>query len=281
MEEIGFNMYDFYFTDFEKIKKNPEKFLIFVKRLLPRWVNGIPDTECIAIYKLLEALRKKVKKKLILCETGSGASSLAMFLHCAIWGGKMFSWDTNASKGSFLKSVVNDSICKVTGVNLNKIWTFISYDSVDPNVGIEVLKELKLKSDFCFFDSLHTLNHLKKEIKSFENIASKTFMIALDDAYYDKKNQNYSYLNMIRKKLNLKKIIENDNDNKSKPFYIEVKNYLKKRYKKVINLDNYYKHNYKKDIFFSYYNSDRLFLNEVGMEEKNKLKNRLEVFLIN
>ena len=55
-------MYDFYFTDIKNIKKNPEKFLIFVKRLLPRWANGIPDSECIAIFKLLEDLRKKKKK---------------------------------------------------------------------------------------------------------------------------------------------------------------------------------------------------------------------------
>ena len=52
-------MYDFYFTDKKNIQKDPEKFLIFVKRLLPRWANGIPDSECIAIYRLLEKLKKK------------------------------------------------------------------------------------------------------------------------------------------------------------------------------------------------------------------------------
>ena len=56
-------MYDFNFTDKKNIQKNPEKFLIFVKRLLPRWANGIPDTECIAILKLLEKLKKKKIKK--------------------------------------------------------------------------------------------------------------------------------------------------------------------------------------------------------------------------
>lgn len=272
-------MYDFYFTDKKKIKKDPEKFLIFVKRLLPRWANGIPDSECIAIYKLLVNLQKKNKKKLVLLETGSGASSLAMFLYCALWGGKMFSWDTNASKGSFLKSVVNESICKVLGVDLNKIWTFISYDSTDKNVGIEVLKELKIKADFCFFDSIHTLDHLMREIKSFETIASKNFIVALDDAYYQKRSMNYSYLNMIRKKLNLKKVSE-PKTNKCKPFYIEIKNYFSKKYKKVKLLENFYKSNYKKDIFFSYYESDRYFLNKTGMEEKSKLKNRLEALLV-
>lgn len=272
-------MYDFYFTNFKNIKKDPEKFLIFVKRLLPRWANGIPDSECIAIYKILEELRKKTKKKLVLLETGSGASSIAMFLHCALWGGKMFSWDTNASKGSFLKSVINESICKVVGCDINKIWTFISYDSTDKNVGIEVLKELKIKADFCFFDSLHTLNHLMKEVKSFESVTSKKFIIALDDAYYTKRSKNFSYINMIRQKLNLKKIKE-PILNKCDPFYLEIKKFFGKKYKKVKHLKNYYKKNFKKDIFFSYYESDRYFLNKTGMEEQSKLKNRFEAFLI-
>ena len=114
-------MYDFYFTDKKNIKKDPEKFLIFVKRLLPRWVNGIPDTECLAIFKLLEKLNKKNKKRLVLLETGCGASTIAMYLHCAIYGGKMFSWDTNASKGSFLRSVILESIDKVLKSSVNKI----------------------------------------------------------------------------------------------------------------------------------------------------------------
>jgi hypothetical protein len=272
-------MYDFYFTNKKNIKKDPEKFLIFVKRLLPRWVNGIPDTECLAIFKLLEKLNKKNKKRLVLLETGCGASTIAMYLHCAIYGGKMFSWDTNASKGSFLRSVILESIDKVLESSVNKIWTFIPYDSTDQNVGLEVLKELKIKADFCFFDSLHTLNHLIKEVKCFEKVSSKKFILALDDAYYRKKNKNYSYLNMIRKKINLKEVTE-PKKNICLPFYLELKKYLKQKYLKVILEDNYYKKNYKNDIFFDYYSSDRIFLNKMGMEEKNKLKNRFEALYV-
>ena len=57
-------MYDYNFETPQKIKKKPEEFLIFVKRLLPRWVNGIPDSECLAIFKILKLLRKKKKKKI-------------------------------------------------------------------------------------------------------------------------------------------------------------------------------------------------------------------------
>ena len=36
------------------MQKNPNDFLIFIKRLMPRWVNCIPDSECIAIFEILK-----------------------------------------------------------------------------------------------------------------------------------------------------------------------------------------------------------------------------------
>ena len=114
-------MYAYNFESTQKIKSSPEEFLIFVKRLLPRWVNGIPDSECLAIFKILKILRKRKKKELVMIETGCGASSIAMFLHCAIYGGKMYSWDINGSKGSFIRTVISESICRVLNVDVNKI----------------------------------------------------------------------------------------------------------------------------------------------------------------
>ena len=135
-------MYNYNFYVNGNPQKKPEEFLIFVKRLLPRWVNGIPDSECIAIFRILKLLKRKKKKKLVLLETGCGASTLAMFLHCALYGGTMYSWDTNGSKGSFIQSVISESIGRVLGVDINKIWHFIAFNSTDPNVGIRVIKEL-------------------------------------------------------------------------------------------------------------------------------------------
>jgi len=272
-------MYDFNFETKKNIKKKPEDFLIFVKRLLPRWANGIPDSECVAIFKVLKLLKQKKKKKLILLETGSGASTLAMFLHCALFGGKMYSWDTNASKGSFLSSVISESIGRILHVDVNKIWHFIPFNSVDPNVGIRVLKELDTRADFCFFDSWHTLDQIILELKEFEIVASSKFVLAFDDAYYTKRHSNYSYVNMLRTKLGLKKLKEPKN-NICKPFYIEIENYLKAKYIKVSKVKDYYKRNYKKDIFFEYFSSDRKFMNKMGMEEKNKLIHRFDSFIV-
>ena len=275
-------MYDFSYKNSGEIlkgSKESEDFLIFVKRLLPRWANGIPDSECIAIFKVLNSLRKKQKKQLVLLETGSGASTLAMFLHCALFGGTMYSWDTNASKGSFLRSVISDSIGKILKVDVNKIWNFIPFNSTDPNVGIRVLKELKRKADFCFFDSWHTLDHIMFELREFEKVSTARFVVAFDDAYYTKKHSNYSYINMLRAKLNLKKVKEPAN-NICKPFHIEIENYLNKKYKKVSKIKDFYKRLYKKDIFFEYFSSDRKFMNKIGMEKRNKLVHRFDAFII-
>ena len=62
-------MYDFSYKNINKVKKDPKDYLVFVKRLLPRWINGIPDSECIAIFETLYILRKRKKSKLFLAES--------------------------------------------------------------------------------------------------------------------------------------------------------------------------------------------------------------------
>lgn len=256
-------MYDFYFDTKKKILKDPETFLIFVKKLLPRWLNGIPDSECLAIFKILQ--KRKRKKNTAVTETGCGASTIALFLHCCLNNKKLFSWDTNGSKGSFLRTIINESICQPLGVDVNDIWKFIPYFSTDRHVGIQILNELKLKSDFCFLDTSHTLNQVMTEIKEFEKISTSEFIIALDDAYYTKRDINYTYLNTIRSKLRLSRIEEPKN-NICLPFYIEVKDYLDKKYKKVLKINDYYKKNFKKDDWFDYYKE----VKDFGISSYNK-----------
>ena len=137
------------------------------------------------------------------------------------------------------------------------------------------------KTDEDDRDSLNKLytDHLFKELKCFEKVSSKSFILALDDAYYRKKSINYSYINMIRKKINLRQITE-PKKNICLPFFIELENYLKQKYSKVVLENNHYKKNYRNDIFFNYYSSDRIFMNKMGMEEKSKLKNRFEALYV-
>ena len=270
-------MYDFHFGTKNEILSNPEEFLIFTKRLLPRWINGIPDSECLAIFHSLEHSKKDSKNVII--ETGCGASTLAMFLWCTINKSKLFSWDTNGSKGSFLRGVILESIARPLEVNVYDIWTFIPFDSTNKYIGIEVLKEMDLQACYGYFDSWHTLDHLVNEIESFEKIACSEFIIALDDAYYTKKYENLSYINMIRNKLNLNKISDTDPKNKSKPFYLEIEKMLSKKYT-VKHLDDFYKSNYKSDIFFEYYKSDKKAMNKFGMEISDELEHRFDIFKV-
>ena len=264
-------MYDYNCDISVNPKKNPEEFLIFVKRLLPRWVNGIPDSECIAIFRMLKLLKQKKNKKLVLLETGCGASTLAMFLHCALHGGTMYSWDINGSKGSFVKSVISESIGRVLGVDVNKIWNFIACNSLDLHAGIRVIKELNKKADFGFFDSWHTLDHVMLELKAFEAVSSSKFIVAFDDANYAKKHTNDGYINMLRYKLNLKKI-KKPKHNVCKPISVEVKNYLNTKYKKVMSIDDSYKANCKNDVFFDYF-LDRKFALNMGWIDNKRIQN--------
>lgn len=269
-------MYDFHFGDRQEVLANPEGFLIFCKRLLPRWVNGIPDSECIAIWRMLQAMDVKAP---VVIETGSGASSLALFLHAALSGGRLLSWDTNGSKGAFLRQVVSDAMCRVLEVDLHKVWTFIGFNSTDPHVGIEVLRELGLKAHFGFFDSWHTLDHLLAEISCFERVAAPRFCVALDDAYYDRRHHNYAYVNMIRRKLRLSAVPEPE-ANRCQPFYVEIEAYLKGRYRDVSKIADDYKKMYTEDIFFAYYEADRRSMNRVGMEKSDQLEHRLDAWRV-
>jgi hypothetical protein len=282
-------MYDFYFGTKQQIKKKPEDFLLFVKRLLPRWANGIPDSECLEIFKTIKILKRNKNKKLTLIETGCGASSLAMFLHCALYGGEMYSWDINGSKGSFLRTIISETIGKALSVDANKLWYFLPCTSTDPNMGIAVLKELKKKADFCFFDSWHTLDQVMAELKQFEKIASPRFIAAFDDAYYTKKKINYTYINILRTKMGLKRIKEPAN-NKCEPFYIEIDRYLKKKYKKVLKIKDTYKVNYKNDIWFDYFDPvkdfgisayDKKFIyKKIDSKQRNQLLHRFDAFIV-
>ena len=68
-------MYD-YFGDKKEINKNEDRYLLSIKRMFPKWINSIPDTEFIA----LGNIAKSIKNKPIFVETGSGEVFSAMLL---------------------------------------------------------------------------------------------------------------------------------------------------------------------------------------------------------
>jgi len=271
-------MYDFYFGDRSKIDENPEEFLIFVKRLLPRWINGIPDSECLAIYKITLEISREVNEPVFI-ETGCGASTIAMVLNAALNGGQVFSWDINGSKGSFLRSVLTEAIGNSLGINVRDFWKFIGFDSTNKYAGIRVLGELGLQADFGFFDSWHTLVHLMAEVQALEGVAKPEFVIALDDAYYKARYENYAYLNMVRTKLGLQPVSE-PIDNICDSFYVEIERYIGGRYRNVEKIQDIYKSTFEGDVFFDYYLEDRRAMQAVGMEKQENLVHRFDAWRV-
>ena len=139
--------------------------------------------------------------------------------------------------------------------------------------------EFEEKADSCYFDSWHTFEHLMKEIRCFEKVSNNEFMILLDDAYYSNKYENFSYINMMRKKLNLSSIKEPE-DNSVRKYFEEIDDYLNKSYKKVNKLQDTYKDEFQQDIFFKYFKQDRNAMEKVGMEERENLSHRFDAWII-
>ena len=95
-------MYDFYFGTKEQIEADPKFFLLTIKRMLPRWLNGIPDSEFLAIYDMLEGIENKYPELIgrghVLAETGSGASTIAMLYFALRWDTELFTWDISSKQ---------------------------------------------------------------------------------------------------------------------------------------------------------------------------------------
>ena len=115
------------------------------------------------------------------------------------------------------------------------------------------------------------------EIDCYERVAKDQFLIVLDDAHYTNMSNNYSYINMLRGKLNLKPIKE-PVDNICEQFHVEVERYLKSKYEVVSRIKDTYKLEFQEDIFFDYFNAEREYMNMLGMVDMTQ--HRLEAFFV-
>jgi len=246
-------MYNYIFGSKKDILNNPKNFLIFVKRLLPKYANSLPDSGAITLFDMVKKLGKK---KSSLIETGVGASTISLFLAAYIYNKKLYSFDHNPDKISLLKTVINESICAPLNINLFNYWIPIPSNSVDKYTGINCLSEFKDNFNFGFFDSAHSLQFLQEEIATFHKIANKKFLLGIDDG--EKINNKYfhfDFVNMIRTKINLKKI-KNPKSNKCDFFYKEVSKYLKNNSKKVVKLKTFFEKNLENDLYFNFFGND-------------------------
>ena len=71
-------MFDYIYSSKKNILKNPEKFILFVKKLLPKYTNSLPDSVAITLFREVKKLPRN--KNNIIIETGVGASTIALFV---------------------------------------------------------------------------------------------------------------------------------------------------------------------------------------------------------
>lgn len=271
-------MYDFYFGTNEEIDRDPKRYLLAIKRMLPRWCNSIPDSEYMALYDAIYDL--SLPEHPVFVETGSGASTIVLCYFAVKTGGELYTWDINGNKLSYMRSILNDTLMRrfITN-NLNNHWKYIAFSSISQFAGINILKELGKKVSTCFLDSEHTLEILMSEVESVSEVLSDVALVAIDDGNYKYKYNNTAYINMIRKKHNLPPITDTA-ENIGKHFWEEVGDYLKRNFRKVECLDDNYKKTYQSDIFWAYYKTDREVMAGLCMEKTDDLEHRFDAWKI-
>lgn len=271
-------MYDFYFGTEDEIRQDEPKFLLTIKRMLPRWCNSIPDSEFLAILDVLE--KYGPKEKPILVETGTGASTIVLLHYAMKYNGLLLSWDFVAPKGAYLRGVCTDTLLQYHKCHLSDHWKFVAYSSLSPHLGLPILPELVDQVDMCFLDSEHTLDTVLSELKALTPMFVDGSIVAIDDANYTYRHTNFAYINVFRRKLGLPELTSPP-ENIGDPFYLEVERYLHSQWANVTYIDdNLFKRSYQDDLFWAYYRADREVMAGVGMEKLSDLEHRFDVWQV-
>lgn len=270
-------MYDFYLGTREEIARDEIKYLIAIKRMMPRWTNSIPDSEFIALAKLLDeqGARLTAGRKLVAVETGAGASSLAFAFYAIKYDGLAMSWDYNGEKGSLIRTVCTETMCNYFRKHIDNHWKLVAHDSLSPYLGLPILNELVDHVDLFFQDSEHVWQTVRGELEAVTPMLRDGAVVALDDANQDYLHTNIAYINMFRKKLGLPAVVRPEN-NTTNPFYTETERFLCERWEQVEHLPDLYKQKYQTDPYFAYYDAEFEIKATLGTERTEKLEHRFD-----
>ena len=270
-------MYDFYLGTKEEIKKDEIKFLISVKRMMPRWVNSLPDSEFIALANLLDkkGMEKKGGEKVVFVETGAGASSLVFAFYALKYNGISYSWDMNSEKGSIIRTVCTETMCNYFKKHIDNHWKLIAFNSLSPHLRLPILKDMVDHVDLFFHDSEHVWTTIKMELEFIIPLLKDGSIVALDDANLAFLHTNLGYVNIFRKKLGLEPS-QWPEDNKCEPFYMGAKNLLEKYFNSVESLTDVYKEHFENDPYYNYYNAELTFNKDAGAVRSEELEHRFD-----
>jgi hypothetical protein len=275
-------VFDFYFGEPADIARDEIKFLVSVKRMLPKWCNSIPDAEFIALCKLLEdaaARAQRDGRTLVLAETGAGASTIAFAYYALKSGGKAFSWDFNGEKGSLIRTVCTETLCNVVRRNINDHWHLVAYSSLSPHLGLPILGDLVDHVDVFYHDSQHVLETVLAEMVAVQPHLVDGAVVAMDDASYDFVHTDTAYINVFRRKLGLHPMSPLEG-NKSQPFYVEVEERLREYWEDVRSVAAHYQSICHSDVFLPYFASELEVRSAVGMERLAALEHRFAAWTV-
>ncbi len=275
-------MYDFSLGTPEEIRKDELRYLVSVKRMLPRWVNSLPDSEFIALCLLLDEqgnLRQSRGEEFVVVETGTGCSSLALAFYAAKYGGTALSWDMNGAKGSEIRRVLTESISAYFGLHPSKHWKLVASDSLCPYLGLPILLEIAGQPSLSFHDSEHTWATLGQGLRIIAPMMMSESMIALDDANLKWDSVNEGYVNTFRQKLGLPEI-SLPASNQQEAFHIRCDAYLNEQFADVARVADYYKENYTNDAYFAYYDAEFDIKVALGTEQSEALDHRFDAWTV-
>lgn len=263
-------MFDFYLGDRSEIDDDPRGFLVAIKRMLPRWANSLPDSEFHALFDLMSEMPPRGP---VFVETGVGASTI-LFLHFAMSrGGRLYSWDMNGSKASYIRGVAAETLEMYHRKPLADHWVFLNSMSLSPHAGLPILPELTDRVDMSMHDSDHTWETISGEISSILTCLCDGSIICVDDANQTAIHTYEPIVNMTRKKVGLGPIGPLEG-NHAEPHYKRLPAYLERFFETVEVVSTSFASRLGQDPFYSWYSADRAGMDSVGMEKLDDLHGR-------
>lgn len=276
-------MFDFYHGGRPSTAQEEIRYLIAVKRTLPRWANSIPDAEFAALCNILSVQGRRAQgahRRLVLVETGAGASSLALAYYALKHRGVAYTWDMNSMKGSMIRTACAETFCTFMEASLTRHWQFVGYNTLSPHAGLPVLRELTKHVDFTFHDSTHVLDTILAEVTAVNPYLRDGSVVAVDDAYYDFKHTDTAYINLTRQKLGLRPIGRLP-DNRSDPHAVEVERFLRAWWLRVQPLTAAYRAQARSDISVVYFGSELAIRSQLSMRQVKELERRFACWRVN
>ena len=277
-------MFDFLLGSKESINDDPWRWLLAIKRMLPRWINGVPDSEFRALYDLLMQLEadglQPKDDSTVLVETGCGASTIMLLYFALRWNTKHYTWDISSNKLAELRAILTDTLFRhFSDRNIYRHWVYAAFSSTSEHAGLTTLSELNKSVCACFLDSEHTWATLGSELTRLQPLFIDGAVVAIDDGNYNYMRYNTAYINMIRAKLELPSI--DIQDNEGQPFWVMSENLLKKHFGTVMNQEGgTYRREYPQDIFYAYYSLEREATADLAMEKVEELAHRFDAWRV-